>query len=100
MTCSCDACVSVSGLDPRFALHQGSYVAQSIAGNTELLGPDVTVAQRMLKNDVTEATGWRAYALLSKPVSGFLAVPTEGARKLTLEYEHIEPLDSFAFPPP
>jgi|GEM_PF-4616188 len=25
---------------------------------------------------------------------------TRGARKLTLDYEHIEPLDSFAFPLP
>ena len=31
---------------------------EAIAGNEELLGPDVTTAHRMLKNDVVAATGW------------------------------------------
>jgi len=98
LTCSCDACVSVSGLDLKFALHHGSYVAQSIAGSTELLGPDVTVAHRMLKNEVTEVTSWRAYALLSKAVTDHLDIPATGGRWMVLDYEHIEPLEAYVFP--
>lgn len=98
LTCSCDACISVSNLDLKFVLHQGSYVGQTIAGSKELLGPDVTTAHLMLKNDVVATTGWRAYALLSAAAVGYLGVSAEGGTDLVLEYEHVGPVNALAFP--
>ncbi len=39
MTCTCDACSSIGGLDLKFVLHHGEYIIQSVAGHQELLGP-------------------------------------------------------------
>lgn len=98
LTCSCDACVSVSNLDLKFVLHHGSYIAQTIAGNTELLGPDVTTAHRMLKNDVVATTGWRAYALISAAAAGYLGVPVDDRKGIDLEYEHIGRISASVIP--
>ena len=77
LTCTCAACSTGARLDLKFVIHHGSYVEQTIAGRTELLGPDVTVAHRMLKNEVVAKTGWEAYALLSSAAVEHLEVPTE-----------------------
>ena len=98
LTCTCDACVSGARLDLKFILHHGSYIAQTIAGSTELLGPDVTTAHRMLKNDVVARTGWSAYALISAAAAGYHGVPTDEAVALDLEYEHSAPMRAFALP--
>lgn len=98
LTCTCDACVAVSSLDLKFVLHHGSYVAQTIAGNMELMGPDVTTAHRMLKNDVIARTGWQAYALLSAAAANHLDVSVEDGKDIELEYEHVGPISTLAFP--
>jgi len=98
LTCSCAACMSVSSLELKFVLHHGSYIAQSIAGNAELLGPDVTTAHQMLKNEVVRATGWYAYALVSTAAASYLEVPVEDAREISLEYEHSGRIDAVVFP--
>jgi len=38
---------------------------QNIGGRPELAGSDVNLAHRLLKNHVSEQTGWSAYALFS-----------------------------------
>lgn len=98
LTCTCAACVSVSSLDLKFVLHHGGYVAQTIAGNTELLGPTVTTAHRMLKNDVVATTGWRAYALLSSAAIDHLAVAAPDGIRIELAYEHVGGIGAMALP--
>ena len=98
LTCTCDACSSGARLDLKFIIHHGSYVAQTIAGQSELLGPDVTAAHLMLKNDVVAATGWRAYALLSTAAVDHLGVPDDGGVPLELEYEHIGQISALVLP--
>lgn len=98
LTCSCDACSSGARLDLKFILHHGGYMAQDIAGSTELLGPDVNVAHRMLKNDVVAATGWPAYALVSSAAVEHLEVAQDDGMWLELEYEHIGPMRALALP--
>lgn len=98
LTCSCDACSSGARLDLKFILHHGSYIAQTIAGNTELLGPDVTIAHRMLKNDVVTRTGWQAYALLSAAAVERLGVSDAGGIPLDLEYEHVGHMSALVLP--
>ena len=50
---------------PKFVAHHGSFVQHEVAGSTELVGPDVIVVHRMLKNSVQQRLGMSAYALLS-----------------------------------
>lgn len=98
LTCSCDACSSGAQLDLKFIMHHGSYVAQSIAGSTELLGPDVTTAHRMLKNDVVAATGFHAYALLSAAAVEHLGVADSSGVPFELEYEHVGRFSALVLP--
>jgi len=98
LTCSCDACTAGARLDLKFILHHGGYVAQTIAGGTELLGPDVNAVHRMLKNDVVSTTGWPAYALLSAAAMEHLQVPAGEGMPVVLEYEHIGRMEALALP--
>ena len=62
-SCECNACVLVPNLDLKFVAHHGQVIRQRIASSEELVGSDVIVAHRLLKNSVEEATGIGAYAL-------------------------------------
>jgi hypothetical protein len=64
-TCDCNACVLIPSLDLKVVAHHGQVARQRIAGREELVGADVVVAHRLLKNDVSEALGVGAYALYS-----------------------------------
>lgn len=77
-TCTCEACARIGNLDLKFVLHHGSYVAQSIAGHEELLGSDVNLVHRLLKNHARELVGSGAYALITDPAATALGIPTTG----------------------
>ena len=65
-SCPCNACVRIPDLDLKFVVHHGEAIVQKVAGRQELLGSDVIVVHRLLKNDVVERLGIKAYALLSQ----------------------------------
>ena len=65
-SCECNACVRIPDLDLKFVVHHGPAIVQKVAGRQELLGSDVIVAHRLLKNDVVEQLGMSAYALISQ----------------------------------
>jgi len=98
LTCTCDACSSGARLDLKFILHHGSYIAQTIAGSVELLGPDVTTAHQMLKNDVVATTGWQAYALLSEAAVAYLGVTGEGGAQIGLQDQHVGRMAALVLP--
>jgi hypothetical protein len=77
-TCTCDACTRIGELDLKFVVHHGSWVAQRIAGHEELLGADVNVVHRLLKNHARELVGPVPYALVTDAAVKALAMPTEG----------------------
>ncbi|MBI3747906.1 MAG: DUF2652 domain-containing protein [Chloroflexi bacterium] len=62
-TCDCNACMRMPTLDLKVLAHHGTIVRQRMAGREELVGSDVILAHRLLKNEVTERTGATAYAL-------------------------------------
>ena len=64
-TCTCDACRKIPTLNLKFVVHHGSYVVHEVAGSKELVGPDVIVAHRLLKNEVKEKFGLNGYAFFS-----------------------------------
>ena len=92
VTCTCDACVSIGGLELKFVLHHGDYIVQSVAGHQELLGPDVTISHLLLKNHVADLIGPSAYALVTEPAAEHLDLSLEGALPITEEYEHYPPV--------
>jgi hypothetical protein len=65
-SCECNACVRIPDLDLKFVVHHGQAIIQRVAGRQELLGSDVIVVHRLLKNDVVEKLGMTAYALISQ----------------------------------
>ena len=69
-TCPCRACQAIPTLDLKFMVHHGDYIVQQVAGIKDLLGNDVTLIHRLAKNQVSESTGWRGYALFYKSRPG------------------------------
>ena len=53
-------------LDLKVLAHHGTIVRQRMAGREELVGSDVILVHRLLKNAVTERTGATAYALYTQ----------------------------------
>jgi Protein of unknown function (DUF2652)/Polyketide cyclase / dehydrase and lipid transport len=90
-SCECNACVRIPDLDLKFVVHHGTILRQHVAGREELLGSDVIVAHRLLKNDVVASTGIEAYALFSQSCVDAmdLDVPALGMRPTSETYEHI-----------
>ncbi len=56
-TCRCHACSRVDTLDLKFVIHAGGFFIQSIGGGRELVGPEVVMAHRLLKNGAAEQLG-------------------------------------------
>jgi uncharacterized protein DUF2652 len=75
-TCTCDACARIGVLDLKFVLHHGAYVIQPVAGQAELLGPEVNVAHRLLKNHARQLVGDAPYLLVSDAAVVALRIPT------------------------
>jgi hypothetical protein len=65
-TCPCDACRSISDLGLKMVAHRGDFATHEVAGATELVGRDVILVHRLLKNDVTGRTGIGDYALYTE----------------------------------
>ena len=65
-SCECEACVRIPDLDLKFVVHHGLAIYQEVAGHQELLGSDVILVHRLLKNAVVEQLNMAAYALISQ----------------------------------
>jgi hypothetical protein len=90
-SCQCNACVRIPDLNLKFVVHYGTILRQRIAGQDELLGPDVILVHRLLKNDVIASTGIEAYALFSQQCVDAMDVDVSalGMRASREMYEHI-----------
>ena len=90
-TCTCRACKNMKKLDLKMVIHHGEYVIQKLGSHEELMGADVIVPHRMLKNHVIEETGVPCYALFSEKAADALNL-AELAEPLIPHkeaYEHI-----------
>ena len=61
--CDCNACTLIPRLDLKFVVHHGLIARQRMAGREELVGRDVIVVHRLLKNEVQKSLSLGAYAL-------------------------------------
>ncbi len=92
-TCTCAACRRISELDLKFVLHHGGYVVQSIGGHEELLGADINVAHRLLKNHARELLGPVPYALVTAAAAAALEIPTDGMIAGQEAYDDTPPIE-------
>ena len=87
--CSCRACASMNTLDLKFFLHYGEYMIQKLPRTAEdLVGRDIILLHRLLKNSVTEKMGFRGYALLTKACLDRIGTPLSITAHAEI-YEHI-----------
>ena len=96
-SCSCGACRSVESLDLKIVAHRGRFLRHAVGGRSQVAGPDVILAHRLLKNGVTSS---RAYVLLTDTVLGWLGLdPVEcGLAPRVESYEHLGDVQCFVRP--
>ena len=85
--CECSACELIPKLDLKLVAHHGSVVTHKVAGRSELVGSDVILVHRFLKNNISE----RAYAFISDACMDSTDLDAEalGMRRHTETYEHV-----------
>jgi hypothetical protein len=96
-TCECRACQAIPTLDLKFFVHHGDYILQHIAGITELLGSDVNLAHRLMKNHISETTGWRAYALFTENALKHIEYQPDGLHPQVENYEHLGDIQTYSY---
>jgi class 3 adenylate cyclase len=74
----CTACPTVASLDLKMVLHRGHAVRQTVGTGSDLLGPAVNVAHRLLKNSVRSRIGFRPYLFLTDSAAAGLRVSEQG----------------------
>lgn len=89
--CQCRACANIGALDLKFFLHAGSFIVQEMDGRPDLLGPEVILIHRLLKNHVTEITGLSAYTLYTQAAVDAVGLdaPAAGLLRHSETYEHL-----------
>lgn len=90
-TCRCNACANVSSLDLKFFVHFGSFAMQELDDRKQLVGNDVNLVHRLLKNSVTADTGIRAYILCTDAAAKALQIE-DATETMVL---HVEDVDGF-----
>jgi hypothetical protein len=95
-TCSCRGCKAMPTLDLKFIVHYGQYAFQEIAGHQDLVGHDVILAHRLLKNHLAETTGWHAYALFTRPAVDRMMIDSEELFCQQEAYEHFGTIETFS----
>lgn len=88
-TCPCKACQAIPSLDLKFIVHHGDFLIQQVAGIKDLLGTDVNLIHRLLKNHVAESTGWRGYSLITNQGLEHMQINKKPFVKQTESYEHL-----------
>jgi class 3 adenylate cyclase len=76
----CTACPVVANLDLKMVLHRGPAVRQTVGAQTEILGPAVNVAHRLLKNSIPARLGHRRYVFLTDAAANGLLLASAGVQ--------------------
>jgi hypothetical protein len=97
-SCECNACSRIPGLGLKFVAHHGAVVRQRMAGREELVGSDVIVVHRLLKNRVAEDLGVPAYVLYTDALVGAMGVDdptTAGMRAYRESFESVGEIEGW-----
>ena len=74
----CIACPAVAHLDLKVILHRGQVVRQAVGAGSDLLGPAVTVAHRLLKNTIRDQIGYQPYLFVTDAAASGLGLAEVG----------------------
>jgi class 3 adenylate cyclase len=74
----CTACPVVATLDLKVVVHRGPAVRQAVGVGSDLLGPAVTIAHRLLKNTIRSRIGARPYVFLTDAAATELGLTDVG----------------------
>lgn len=96
-TCTCRACQSMDTLELKFFVHHGDYIVQNISGIRELVGSDVNLVHRLMKNHITETTNWKAYALFTQTAIERTRLQLEDLHTQPESYEHLGTIQTQSF---
>ncbi|MEO8456388.1 MAG: DUF2652 domain-containing protein [Chloroflexota bacterium] len=88
-TCRCGACDRTEDLSLKFVVHAGEFGVQNIGGRKELIGQDIIVATRLLKNSVPA----REYVISTPAAAGLAEAAGEPAHPGRDELESIGPME-------
>jgi uncharacterized protein YndB with AHSA1/START domain len=87
-TCQCNACRNIPSLDLKFLAHHGKYIFQNISGIREMVGTDVNLVHRLLKNHVAQNTGgWRGYAVITEQALLQVGLKPDGLEEMSETYD-------------
>ena len=92
--CPCPSCAKASGLKLKFVAHVGEVATQTIKRRRNLVGMDVILVHRLLKNPVQASE----YVLLSEDLyrsGGAASVPEQPMREISLDIEGIGPVRTY-----
>ncbi|MFL5778252.1 MAG: DUF2652 domain-containing protein [Chloroflexota bacterium] len=89
-TCECNACILVPKLDLKVVAHHGRVVRQRFGAWEELVGSDVIVVHRLLKNQIEEKTGFEAYAMYTEACLRAMGLADPATAGFS---EHVETFD-------
>ena len=87
----CTACPAVGSLDLKMVLHRGQVVRQTVGSRSELLGPAVNIAHRLLKNTIQSRIGYRPYLFLTEAAAVALGLGQVGLEHRE-EYPDVGPV--------
>jgi Protein of unknown function (DUF2652) len=92
--CECDACTSISNLRLKQVVHAGDVAFEKIDRFEKLLGLDVIVVHRMLKNSVPA----KEYLMLSDPAySTFRGFYDQEPEHRVEQYDDVGPVNTVVF---
>ncbi len=74
----CTACPAVAHLDLKVVLHRGHSVRQALRSGTDLMGPAVNIAHRLLKNTIRDRIGFRPYLFVTDADAAGLGIDDVG----------------------
>jgi hypothetical protein len=88
-TCRCGTCDRTEDLSLKFVVHAGEFDVQNIGGRKELIGQDIIVATRLLKNSVPV----REYVIATPAAPGVAEAAGGATQKGRDELESIGPME-------
>ena len=88
-SCPCGACSRTNQLGLKFVVHVGEFDVQQIGRRRELIGADIVIAHRLLKNSVPI----EEYVLLTQNYADAMTPPKLPAERGRDEYEDIGPVE-------
>ena len=95
-TCPCRACRSIGQLDLKFVTHFGEFAHREVAGKTAPIGSSVNVAHRLLKNRISESTGWHGYVMFSEAALSQMHLSPALLYASEEEYDHLGKIRTYS----